>query len=363
MVDTAFPENVQQSVQLLDPFTKEQTIQLMEDARRIAEPAIEIPTQEVAGFDPLQTKAFEEAQAGLGTYQPFLGTAPTDISAAGLYERAARQYDPQAAAIAEGLAETRRALDPTTTALGYAEGARREFDPADIAKYQDPFTEQVIETQLADIDRQRDLASQGIASQAARAGAFGGSRYGIQQAELERNAAEQRNRIAAQLRSQGFQQAQEAAMRENTRLGQLGLQQAGAVSDIGRGYGQIGGQLASIGSGYGNVAQGQAGIAQGLGALGQLGTSLQTQDINLLSQLGGIKRASEQAEKDAAFQQKLSQKYEPFQRVSFVSDILRGTPSGGQTLSVASAPLPNPFTQSLGAGLATAGLFAPKRSA
>ena len=47
-----------------------------------------IPTQQVAGFDPLQQQAFQAAQAGIGTYQPYLNLASQYA------QQATQAYDP-----------------------------------------------------------------------------------------------------------------------------------------------------------------------------------------------------------------------------------------------------------------------------
>jgi hypothetical protein len=334
-----FPTEVNQSVQFLDPFTKEQTISLMEQARGVSAKPVPIPTQGVAGFTPDQEAAFASARQGIGAYKPFLDQASS------LYGDAQSQYVGQGQTIGEGLDLTRRSIDPTGDALGIVAGMKTGSQD-----YQSPYTQGVIDESLKEINRQSDIEQQGIAAAGVRAGAFGGSRYGILEAEHLRNTADKRNQIIANLRERGYTQAQDTA-----------LKAAELTSNLGSQYGKIGGQVASIGGGYGNVAQGQANIGQGLSSLGQLGTSLNTQDVNLLSQTGGLQRADAQARLDAGYQADLQKAYEPYQRTSFVSDILRGTPSGGQTLSVAAAPLPNPFTQALGTGLATAGLFAPKK--
>jgi len=357
---TTLPENVASTVQFLDPFTELQTRTLVDEARQAAQKRIDIPQQQIAGFTPEQEEAFRIArgaqeEAGLGGFRPFISEAQR---LAGL---GAEQLTGQAGVVDEALRETRRALDPTTEALVAARQGIGAFDPSQIAQFQDPFTEQVIETQIADINRQRDIAAQGIAGQAAQAGAFGGSRYGIQQAELERNAAEQRNRLTAQLRSQGFQQAQAAALAENARIAEAQRGVAGLLGNLGAQYGQIGGQLSGIGAQKGNIAAGLGSLAQQQAGLGGASRALTAEDIGLLAQTGGIQKQQAQALLDAKQQADVQQAYEPFQRVSFISDILRGTPSGSQTLSVSASPLPNPFTQSLGTGLAAAGLFAPKR--
>jgi len=336
-----FPETVQQSVQFLDPFTKEQTIKLMEEARGVAANRVDIPTQQVAGFNPDQERAFGLANSGVGSYQPYLNQA------SGLYDDAAGQYAGQTGAIGEGLDLTRRGVDPTNQGLAAIEGMKTGSQA-----YQNPYTQDVIDTSLAEINRQSDIDQQGIAAAGIQAGAFGGSRFGIAEAEHLRNTADKRNQVVAQLNNANYNQAQNTALQASQGYNQSGQQ-----------YGKIGGQMASIGSGYGNVAQGQGNLAQGLGSLGQMGTSLNTQDVNTLSATGGVQRAAEQAGLDASYQSSLQKAYEPYQRTSFVSDILRGTPSGGQTLSVSAAPLPNPFSQALGTGLATAGLFAPKKAA
>jgi len=334
------PQNVESRVQYLDPFTEEQTQLLLSEAREASNLPIRIPTQGVADFSPDQTQAFDLARQGIGAYEPFIDQASD------LYGQAAGQYGQMSDAIGEGLGLTRRATGFNDQALQILQGMESGSQA-----YQDPFTEQVIDAQLADMNRQRDIARQGIAAQAVGAGAFGGGRYGIQEAELERNTAEQRNRMAAQLRSQNYLQAQQTA---------LGV--SGLTGQLGNAYGQIGGQIAGLGSQYGNIAAGQANIGSQQSQLGALLRNLGTQDVNLLGQTGGVQRQDEQARLDAQHQANIQQAYEPYQRVSFVSDILHGAPSGGQTLSVSSAPLPNPFTQALGTGLAAASLFAPKKT-
>ena len=53
----------------------------------------------------------------------------------------------------------------------------------DISAYQSPYTQQVIETTLGDIRREQDIAQRRAQEQAIRAGAFGGSRSAIMEAE------------------------------------------------------------------------------------------------------------------------------------------------------------------------------------
>ena len=43
---------------------------LMDTASQLAQTGLTIPTQQVAGFQPTQTQAFQRQQAGLGTFEP-----------------------------------------------------------------------------------------------------------------------------------------------------------------------------------------------------------------------------------------------------------------------------------------------------
>ena len=74
-----------------------------------------------------------------------------------------------------------------------------------------PFQQDVIDTTLAEFDRQAAKGLPALSAQAIQAGAFGGGREGVQRAEFQ--AASDRNRAAlqAQLLQQGFGQAQNLA--------------------------------------------------------------------------------------------------------------------------------------------------------
>lgn len=73
--------------------------------------------------------------------------------------------------------------------------------------YMNPYTEQVVNQSLSDIDRSRQLQQQQGKAQAVAAKAFGGSRQGVAEAETNRAFAEQAARTASQLRQQGFTEA------------------------------------------------------------------------------------------------------------------------------------------------------------
>lgn len=88
--------------------------------------------------------------------------------------------------------------------------AVNQLATTDIGQYMSPYQQQVIEAGQADIERQRQMASENLAAQAQRAGAFGGSRQAVQEGVLAGEAARQAAQLSAQQRQAGFQQALES---------------------------------------------------------------------------------------------------------------------------------------------------------
>jgi hypothetical protein len=77
--------------------------------------------------------------------------------------------------------------------------------------FMSPYQQEVIDTTLAEFDRQQAIADTALRDRAITAGAFGGGREGVMAAEAARGAATNRANLQAQLLAQGFQQAQAAA--------------------------------------------------------------------------------------------------------------------------------------------------------
>lgn len=212
--------------------------------------------------------------------------------------------------------------------IGALQGAAQMYDPGSAQRFMNPYQQQVIDESIRQIDRQGDISRQNLQAQATRAGAFGGSREGIQRAELDRGLAEQKNAAIVGGLSQGYNQAstqaQQAFEQQQGRQlsqaqglqgaaglqGQFGqtqqqqaLQQAQALQGIGGLYGQQSLQQAQLGQGaaglQGNLAGQQAGLA-GLygnvagqqaniyGQQSQLGQGLASGIGNLASQQFGV---------------------------------------------------------------------------
>ena len=120
----------------------------------------------VAGQDALQTQAASLAQSGVGSYEPFVTAA----------QQAGTDFG-------TGIASA-QAL--TGTGAGTGTGS--------ISSYMSPYQSQVIDTTLAEFDRQRAVQEQNIKSQQAGLGALGSGRAGVQLAEF--GAGSDRERAA-----------------------------------------------------------------------------------------------------------------------------------------------------------------------
>ena len=93
---------------------------------------------------------------------------------------------------------------------------------ADIDRFLNPYTTEVVDQSMADIERNRLMQANQAAAQAQAAGAFGGSRGALMEAEIARNALDQSARTAGDLRRQGFTTAAQLAQQDVARRQQAG---------------------------------------------------------------------------------------------------------------------------------------------
>jgi len=100
------------------------------------------------------------------------------------------------------------------TATGPA-GSTSPTGPA--AQYMNPYLQAVLAPQLEELRRQAGITQQGLAGKAAQAGAFGGTRYGLQEAENQRNLMQEMNKTIGT----GYANAYDKAMQQfNAEQGQ-----------------------------------------------------------------------------------------------------------------------------------------------
>ena len=156
-----------------------------------------------------------------------------------------------------------------------------------ISQYQNPYSQAVMQTTLDELERRQQISDQGMADQAVKSGAYGGARFGVQQAESQRNLRDIQAKTAADLQSRSYQQALAAAQADKQRQGAAGQQ-----------YGNIAGQEMQLGG---------AGLS-GLYQAGQLG---QTQA---------------QAGRDIAYEDFQRQQQFPYAQTQYAAGILGGMP-------------------------------------
>jgi len=111
--------------------------------------------------------------------------------------------------------------------------------PTAYQSFMSPYQQQVIDTTLAEFDTQTARGVPQLAANAIQAGAFGGGREGVAQAQYASDAAQKRALLQAQLLGQGFTQANQLAQQgfEQQRnlaslqpsLAASGVQQLGAA--------------------------------------------------------------------------------------------------------------------------------------
>lgn len=146
-----------------------------------------------AGFNVNQAAAGALQQA-MGTAQSGLGFTPRQITA--------QSYTPTQQTVAGQ--QTRFDYTPS-------QATAQQLATTDISQYQSPYQQEVIDMTMRDIASAQEKALNVQGAQAQRAGAFGGSRQGVAEAETRAAYGQQAADAAARLRQQGFQQAMGAA--------------------------------------------------------------------------------------------------------------------------------------------------------
>tara|TARA_R110002049_G_scaffold52612_3_gene147053 strand:- start:650 stop:1501 length:852 start_codon:yes stop_codon:yes gene_type:complete len=250
------------------PGIEERKIELMDIARQVAQKPINLPDYQVAGLGALEQQGMNLAgQTGVG-----------------------------AGTVQQGINQINAAAAPV--------GAQQ------INQYLNPYQNYVTD----EIGRQAQIQSNQIAGNAVNAGAFGGGREGVQQAELQGRALS----AMGQAQQQGFNTALGAAQNQQ----QLGL--------------RAGQQLGQMGMGQQQMAQG---------------------DINQLMASGGVQRQLAQQTLDAQRQSTLQQQYEPYQRAEFLSNLYAAGPKSSSQVTMGTQPSTSPFAQAVGTGIGAFAAF------
>jgi hypothetical protein len=197
--------------------------------------------------------------------------------------------------------------------------------------FMSPYIQNALQPQLQEMQRQYDITGLQERGKAVGAGAFGGTRNALMQAENQRN----KNIAMNQAIGSGYQDAFKSAQQAQQFGANLGLQGYGtALQGTGQ-LGQAGKSLADIG---GQQLQAQQGI------------------LGLQSQFGGQQQALEQQKVNQAIQNYAMQQQYPNQQLSFMSGLLRGLPLQSATTQSYQAA-PSAISQISGLGLTGAAAY------
>jgi len=216
--------------------------------------------------------------------------------AAGLAPQA-QTYGQQAADIGQmGLRAEQYGRNVSGQAENYARQAARAgqnyatqmTDPNAVSQYMSPYQQNVTDIQNEAAIRNANIATQTRKAQAARAGAFGGSRQAVENAEANRALQSQLNANQAQGQQAAYDKAIQS-MQYGSNLGLQGL--AGAQTGLGTAL--QGGQLGL--SGIGTAMQGQQAGLQGLSTANQLyGTGIQGSQAGMQGAQTGLQGVDRQ---------------------------------------------------------------------
>ena len=223
----------------------------------------------VAAQDPLQTQAASLASSGVGAYSPYLTQAATQGTEA---------------------ISTLGGVSPYISAAAGLTGTGAGTGAGSIASYMSPYQQQVIDTSLAEFDRQAAARQQGISEQAVSLGGYGGGREGVQLAEYQTQSDRNRALLQAGMLQQGYGIGQQARQQDLMNQLTLGGAQAG-------------------------LAQGQLGMGTSQQGLAQLAPQLAGGDIGTLSQIGRVQQQQAQNVLNAQQQAAQMGAMEPYQRM------------------------------------------------
>lgn len=201
------------------------------------------------------------------------------------------------------------ALPAIQRGMGYTEEAARGITPELYNRFYSPYVRDVADTTFANLMESNAQQRSGLKSGAIQAGAFGGDRGGIAQAEMARQQNLGLGQTMSGIYNQGYGQAMGLAGQQVANLGQMGQQMAG----------------------LGTAAQGSA--LQG--AQAQMAAGAQEQ-------------ATAQAQLQAAYDQFLRQQSYPFQIAQYFANIAQGLGSTAGGTSTTTAPPPNTMSQIMG---------------
>jgi len=368
----------------------------------------DVPLQQTAGLDPLETLARQRAQAGLGQFQPFFDQQQDLVNQAIAQSRRAEQLqDPYFLRAEEqiglglgdalsGINQARGvmtgAVDEFGNRLGESEdllrGSLGAYDPMMTEQFYNPYEDRVVQQTIDDImeagDKQ-DIAARAQAISAGGESAFGSrARLGAEERResLGRGLAE----ALGNIRSRGFSEAQQTGMGEFARQRQAERAAASGLggfagSRLGAGqslagnlqqYGQsAAGARSGLAGGLLGIGQQRGAGASGLGAqLAQYGGQMAGIGSNLeglnrgqrseLMGLGATGRGIQDTQFGRQFAQQMGQQMRPLQTMQQIGSMLPGYKQAGSQIDSTYGMAPDPSAQGLGAAFSAYASLNPR---
>lgn len=317
---------------------------------QIAKAAAANPLQQyggprVAGFTGDQQQAFQNVENAQGVQNPYIN--------------AASQY------AAQGATPINNVPQVGTSNVSYRGYTPTQFSSQGLAQFYDPYQQNVVDTTMANINRNNATQQSQLLGNAISSGAspFGGDRAGLAAAELARNQDMASGQTIAGLENQGYNTALGAFQNQQGLNTQAGLQNAqGALSAS---QGNAANRLSASGlnasnwlNSRENNAARAANAAQQYAGLGQQAQSQALTGASALLQTGQMQQKQGQQQLDNAYQNFQQQQQYPMQQAQFLISALEGIPINmGSTTT---QPNGNNLTSILGGLTGLAGLFMKK---
>ncbi len=238
--------------QEIDPDVKAGYLTNLDYARDVAN---QMGSRQFAGFNPQYQAGEQQIQAAAQG-----GTGMQNLDTAADLTRAGAGYSPMAVGgisagpaamagstgynaaqfggVSAGPASLARSTGYNAAQFGGAQsgpaamGQAAQADMSGIGQYMNPYTSQVIDATMSDLEKARQKASQQIGQQANAARAFGGSRQGVAEAMSNAQFGEQAGKTISQLRAQGFDTAANLMQQDVARQQQSGLSNQAALNQM-----------------------------------------------------------------------------------------------------------------------------------
>ena len=328
--------------------------------------------------------------------------------------KAGEQYDKMAQAAEDGQdaaqpymdaadAEYAKANQAYSDAKADADAARQYTGANAYQQFMSPYQQEVIDASLAQQQQEAAIQQSNLASNAGNA--FGGGRFGVAQGVMGAQAAMDQATLVAQLKAQGYTNAQasaQAAFQNQMGLSTSNMNLGQAYMGAGAAQGQQG-QMAlaqalqnqnmygtagqaynaqataeqqqvlnnqnlftnaaksyqDTATSYGQASTAANTAATGMAAMSELQQKQAATEYGITSEFGNFLQAQEQAKNDSAAQKAKASGYEAYDRLGFIANLISGMQGGyGTTTTLGQTPdKPSPLATALGYGSMGAGIL------